>query len=184
MIYLDYQATTPLAPEALEAMLPWLGGPGSDGFANPVEPVSRRPRRLGGGRAGARPGRGAAARRRPGLFHLGRDRGAQLGAGLAARDRAGRPRGAARSSITARCSGSRTRARRLIPVGADGLVPPPDEAALPEQRHGRADAGQQRGRHDPAGRRLMPTPRTPKAACCSATRCRAMGGWRFPRGRT
>ena len=24
MIYLDYQATTPLAPEALEAMLPWL----------------------------------------------------------------------------------------------------------------------------------------------------------------
>ena len=35
MIYLDYQATTPLAPEALEAMLLWLGGPGSDGFANP-----------------------------------------------------------------------------------------------------------------------------------------------------
>jgi cysteine desulfurase len=31
MIYLDYQATTPLAPEALEAMLPWL----RDGFANP-----------------------------------------------------------------------------------------------------------------------------------------------------
>lgn len=31
MIYLDYQATTPLAPEALDAMLPWLG----DGFANP-----------------------------------------------------------------------------------------------------------------------------------------------------
>ncbi|MEZ5709849.1 MAG: cysteine desulfurase family protein [Blastomonas sp.] len=32
-IYLDYQATTPLAPEALAAMLPWLNGPGS--FANP-----------------------------------------------------------------------------------------------------------------------------------------------------
>lgn len=31
MIYLDYQATTPLAPEALEAMLPWL----RDNFANP-----------------------------------------------------------------------------------------------------------------------------------------------------
>lgn len=31
MTYLDYQATTPLAPEALEAMLPWL----KDGFANP-----------------------------------------------------------------------------------------------------------------------------------------------------
>ncbi len=31
MIYLDYQATTPLAPEARDAMLPWLG----DDFANP-----------------------------------------------------------------------------------------------------------------------------------------------------
>ncbi len=31
MTYLDYQATTPLAPEVLEAMLPWL----RDDFANP-----------------------------------------------------------------------------------------------------------------------------------------------------
>jgi cysteine desulfurase len=31
MTYLDYQATTPLAPEAFDAMLPWL----RDGFANP-----------------------------------------------------------------------------------------------------------------------------------------------------
>jgi len=30
-VYLDYQATTPLAPEALSAMTPWLEG----GFANP-----------------------------------------------------------------------------------------------------------------------------------------------------
>ncbi len=35
MIYLDNQATTPLAPEAREAMLRWLGGPDSDGFGNP-----------------------------------------------------------------------------------------------------------------------------------------------------
>ena len=39
MIYLDYQATTPLAPEAREAMLRWLGGPGhgefGGGFGNP-----------------------------------------------------------------------------------------------------------------------------------------------------
>ncbi len=35
MIYLDYQATTPLAPEAREAMLRWLGGPGEGGFGNP-----------------------------------------------------------------------------------------------------------------------------------------------------
>lgn len=32
MIYLDYQATTPLAPEARQAMLPWLS---DEGFANP-----------------------------------------------------------------------------------------------------------------------------------------------------
>jgi cysteine desulfurase len=32
--YLDYQATTPLAPEALEAMLPWL----REGHANPHSP--------------------------------------------------------------------------------------------------------------------------------------------------
>jgi cysteine desulfurase len=35
VIYLDYQATTPLAPEAREAMLPWLGGPETNGFGNP-----------------------------------------------------------------------------------------------------------------------------------------------------
>lgn len=34
-LYLDHQATTPLAPEAKAAMLPWLGGPGTIGFANP-----------------------------------------------------------------------------------------------------------------------------------------------------
>lgn len=38
MIYLDYQATTPLAPEAREAMLPWLDGPGGTGFGNPHSP--------------------------------------------------------------------------------------------------------------------------------------------------
>lgn len=35
MTYLDYQATTPLAPEARAAMLPWLA---DDGFANPHSP--------------------------------------------------------------------------------------------------------------------------------------------------
>ncbi|MFM5949593.1 MAG: cysteine desulfurase family protein [Novosphingobium sp.] len=34
-IYLDHQATTPLAPEARAAMLPWLAGPETMGFANP-----------------------------------------------------------------------------------------------------------------------------------------------------
>lgn len=35
LIYLDNQATTPLAPEAREAMLHWLSGPEAVGFANP-----------------------------------------------------------------------------------------------------------------------------------------------------
>jgi cysteine desulfurase len=35
MIYLDYQATTPLAPEAREAMMRWLDGPDGTGFGNP-----------------------------------------------------------------------------------------------------------------------------------------------------
>ena len=38
MIYLDYQATTPLAPESREAMLKHLDGPGGTGFGNPHSP--------------------------------------------------------------------------------------------------------------------------------------------------
>ncbi len=35
MIYLDYQATTPLAPAAREAMMKWLDGPEGTSFGNP-----------------------------------------------------------------------------------------------------------------------------------------------------
>lgn len=38
MIYLDNQATTPLAPEARDAMMRWLDGPGGEGFGNPHSP--------------------------------------------------------------------------------------------------------------------------------------------------
>jgi len=38
MIYLDYQATTPLAPEARDAMMKWLDGPEGTGFGNPHSP--------------------------------------------------------------------------------------------------------------------------------------------------
>ena len=38
MIYLDYQATTPLAPEAREAMIRHLDGPDGNGFGNPHSP--------------------------------------------------------------------------------------------------------------------------------------------------
>ena len=46
-IYLDHQATTPLAPEALAAMLPWLAGP-ETAWASPI-----RTRCTGAGRAAA-----------------------------------------------------------------------------------------------------------------------------------
>ena len=59
MIYLDYQATTPLAPEARAAMEPWLAGPEAAGFANPHSPH--------------RPGRAAAA-----AVELARDQVAAL----------------------------------------------------------------------------------------------------------
>lgn len=59
MIYLDYQATTPLAPEAREAMLPWLSGPEATGFANPHSPH--------------RPGRAAAA-----VIEMAREQVAEL----------------------------------------------------------------------------------------------------------
>ncbi|WAT18795.1 cysteine desulfurase family protein [Aurantiacibacter sp. MUD11] len=38
MIYLDYQATTPLAPEARDVMMQWLDGPDGTGFGNPHSP--------------------------------------------------------------------------------------------------------------------------------------------------
>ncbi|MGE0178701.1 MAG: cysteine desulfurase family protein [Sphingomonas sp.] len=132
MHYLDYQATTPLAPEALEAMLPWLGGPGSEGFANPSSQY--------------RAGRAASA-----AVELARDRIAALlpgggqvhftsgatealnwallcGARLA-------PGGLAGSAIEhqAALQALEMQDAEIIPVGADGLVSPAIEAALPEQ---------------------------------------------------
>ncbi len=59
MIYLDYQATTPLAPEARDAMMQHLDGPDGTGFGNPHSPH--------------RMGRQAAA-----AVELGRDRVAAL----------------------------------------------------------------------------------------------------------
>ena len=62
MIYLDYQATTPLAPEALAAMLPWL----DEQFANPHSPHA--------------PGRAATA-----AVEVAREQVAGAAAGAAAR---------------------------------------------------------------------------------------------------
>jgi cysteine desulfurase len=120
MIYLDYQATTPLAPEAREAMLPWLAGPEAPGFANPHSPH--------------RPGRAAAA-----AVEVARDRvaallppggrvvftsGATEALNLAILGR--NPKQIAVSSIehaavldTARASGAHV---ARVPVAADGVV--------------------------------------------------------------
>jgi len=131
MYYLDYQATTPLAPEALEAMLPWLGGPGSEGFANPSSQY--------------RAGRAAAV-----AVEMARDQiGALLPAGGRVYFTSGAtealnwalvrgaelaPGGLAGSAIEHHGALQRLEMRgaQMIPVGADGVVRPPDEAALPD----------------------------------------------------
>ena len=76
MIYLDYQATTPVAPEVAAAMRPWI----EEKFANPHSAVAVGQRGGGGDRDRARPGRGRDRPRRGRFaFTCGRDRGAQLG---------------------------------------------------------------------------------------------------------
>lgn len=131
MYYLDYQATTPLAPEALEAMLPWLSGPGSDGFANPSSQY--------------RAGRAAAV-----AVEMARDDVAAL---LPAGGKVCFTSGATEALNWALVCGARLKpggltgsaiehhgalqrledeGAPLIPVGADGLVRSPGEAELPE----------------------------------------------------
>ena len=130
MYYLDYQATTPLAPEALEAMLPWLAGPGSEGFANPSSQY--------------RAGRAAAV-----AVEMARD---QVAALLPADGRVYFTSGATEALNWALVCGPRLapgglagsaiehhgalqqlemQNAQIIPVGADGVVPPPDEVDLP-----------------------------------------------------
>jgi cysteine desulfurase len=132
MHYLDYQATTPLAPEALEAMLPWLAGPGGDGFANPSSQHKA--------------GRAAAV-----AVELARE---QVAALLPKGGRVYFTSGATEALNWALVSGARLaqgglagsaiehhgalqrledEGAVLIPVGDDGLVPPPEEAGLPER---------------------------------------------------
>ena len=60
MIYLDYQATTPLAPEAREAMIRHLDGPDGTGFGNP-----HSPHRLGRQAAAAIEAFGPWAKKKP-----------------------------------------------------------------------------------------------------------------------
>lgn len=132
MIYLDYQATTPLAPEARTAMLRWLEGAGEgDGFANPSSTHKA--------------GRAAAA-----AVEVARDQVAALlpkggrlfftsGATEALnwalfRGAEAMPGGVAGLSIehaaSLQCLERLNAA--ILPVGADGLALPPDDALIPE----------------------------------------------------
>ncbi len=131
MLYLDYQATTPLAPEALDAMLPWLGGPASDGFANPASQYRA-------GRAAAAAvevARDAVAALLPagGQVHFTSGATEALNWALTCGARIA-PGGLAGSAIehpaALQCLESQGAA--IIPVGADGRVPPAGETVLPE----------------------------------------------------
>lgn len=130
MIYLDYQATTPLAPEAREAMLRWLGDEG-DSFANPSSTHKA--------------GRAAAA-----AVEVARDQVAALlprggrvfftsGATEALnwalfRGAEAKPGGVAGLSIehaaSLQCLERLNAA--ILPVDGDGIALPPDAALIPE----------------------------------------------------
>ncbi|MBO9697360.1 MAG: aminotransferase class V-fold PLP-dependent enzyme [Sphingopyxis sp.] len=132
MIYLDYQATTPLAPEARAAMLRWLEGAGEgDGYANPSSTHKA--------------GRAAAA-----AVEVARDQVAALlpkggrvfftsGATEALnwallRGAEAMPGGVAGLSIehAASLQCLERLSANILPVGADGLALPPDDAMIPE----------------------------------------------------
>ncbi|MGL3822628.1 cysteine desulfurase family protein [Sphingopyxis sp. R3-92] len=131
MIYLDYQATTPLAPEARDAILRWLGDEG-DSFANPSSTHKA--------------GRAAAA-----AVEVARDQVAALlprggrvyftsGATEAInwallRGAEAMPGGVAGLSIEHAASLQcleRLNAH-ILPVDAAGVALPPDEASIPEK---------------------------------------------------
>lgn len=131
MIYLDYQATTPLAPEALEAMLPWLGG---EGFANPHS--AHRMGRAAAAAVEVARGR-VAALLPPGgrtIFTSGATEALNIAlAGAARKMRAADPRrirllapetehAAVRDTLLA--LGQEGFVPELLPVGRDGLLDP------------------------------------------------------------
>ena len=128
MIYLDYQATTPLAPEARAAMEPWLSGHEAMGFANPHSPHAP-------GRAAAAAvevARGQVAALLPPGGRVIFTSGATEAVNLAILGR--RPRHIVHSAIehaavieAARASGARV---SELPVSAEGLVDP--DPRLPE----------------------------------------------------
>jgi len=132
MLYLDYQATTPLAPEALEAMLPWLGGPGSDGFANPASQY--RAGRAASAAVEVARAQVAALLPGGGQVHFTSGATEALNWALTCGARIA-PGGLAGSAIEHQgaLQPLETMGAGIIPVGGDAIVGPPGEAALPER---------------------------------------------------
>ena len=131
MIYLDYQATTPIAPEVREAMLPWLSGEEGEGFANPASPYRA-------GRAAAvavELARDAvAALLPPGgrvVFTSGATEAINWALFAGARLR---PGGVAGSTIEHAAALQCVEALKgaALPVGSDALLPLPDPDSLPQ----------------------------------------------------
>lgn len=130
MIYLDYQATTPLAPEAREAMLRWMDGEG-DSFANPSSTHKA-------GRAAAAAvevARDQVAALLPGGGRVYFTSGATEALNWALlRGAEAMPGGVAGLSIEHAASLQcleRLNAH-ILPVDANGLALPPDDALIPE----------------------------------------------------
>jgi cysteine desulfurase len=122
MTYLDYQATTPLAPEALDAMLPWL----RDQHANPHSP--HRPGRAA--RAAVEVARERVAALLPAGGRVAFTSGATEALNWAIKGTAGYGGGGivtlatehAAVLDTVAAEAARGRAVTVLPVGGDGLV--------------------------------------------------------------
>jgi cysteine desulfurase len=118
VIYLDYQATTPLAPEAFDAMLPWL----RDGFANPHSP-HRAGREA---KAAVEVARGEVARLLPAGGRVAFTSGATEALNWAIKGTSGgivtlaTEHAAVLDRVAA--GAARGRAVTVLPVGRDGLV--------------------------------------------------------------
>lgn len=126
MTYLDYQATTPLAPEALEAMLPWL----RDGHANP-----HSPHRAGrAARAAVEVARAEVAALMPPGGQVAFTSGATEALNWAIKGTAGGIVTLATEHAavldTVRAEAERGRPATVLPVGGDGLVDA-DTAMIP-----------------------------------------------------
>ncbi|KQT32988.1 aminotransferase [Sphingomonas sp. Leaf412] len=122
MTYLDYQATTPLAPEALEAMIPWL----RDQHANPHS--AHRPGRAA--KAAVEVARAQVARLLPDGGRVVFTGGATESLNWAIRGTGGGIVTVATEHAavldTARAEAARGRATTVLPVDGEGIVRPAD----------------------------------------------------------